>query len=171
MNALRNLRNSAFAALAVVGLLSLIGCGGVNDEGLPKRYPVSGTVKYKGELLSSGTINFLGQGGDRGASGEIKDGSYTLTAVSQGDGAVPGNYKVTVECIEVDMAPVIAHAKALAAKQGMPYNESMIDHQAAAKARANAKSKIPTRYAKATTSGLTVEVKAQSNTIPIELTD
>jgi len=41
--------------LAVVGILSVLGC---SDDGLGKRYPVSGTVTYKGEPLKEGSIVF-----------------------------------------------------------------------------------------------------------------
>ena len=91
--------------------------------------------------------------------------------MNAGDGAFPGNYKVVVESIDVDMNSVVEHAKKLAEKNKIPYNESMIDQQALAKARAKAKSNIPAKYAKPTTSGLTAEVKEQSNTLNFELID
>jgi hypothetical protein len=169
MNAFSNVRTSVVTGLVVVGLLSLVGCGAGDDLGT--RYPVSGTVKYKGEPLAKGSITFMGEKGQRGASGEIKNGQYTLTAVNEGDGAFPGNYSVTIESLDLDLGKVEAQAKAFAAKNNMQYNESMIDQQTLAKARASAKSSIPKKYGQATTSGLKAEVKAQSNTLNYDLTD
>src|SRR5262245_21062985 len=83
-------------------LVLVIGCG--DDTGLAKRFAVSGTVKYKGELVEKGRIDFIptkpAEG--RAASGEIDNGSYSLTTATSGDGALPGSYNVTVTSVEVD---------------------------------------------------------------------
>lgn len=70
------------------------GCG----DGFPQRYPVSGTVRFAdGSPVKTGTIELGGNGSRWTASGEIqRDGSFVLTTVNQGDGAVPGEYKVVV---------------------------------------------------------------------------
>src|SRR3954453_2658007 len=83
------------ATLTAVPLLVVFGCG--TDDGLGKRYPVSGTVKYKGQPVASGNINFVPDNADlRAAFGRIEDGAYSLTTLTEGDGALPGTYKVTV---------------------------------------------------------------------------
>ena len=52
------------------GLLIAIGCG--DDSGLPNRYPVRGTVNYKGQAVAKGRIDFLPSGKEgRAASGDI----------------------------------------------------------------------------------------------------
>src|SRR5262249_1430926 len=64
---------SAFSGL----LLLAAGCA---DDGIPPRYPVSGTVTYKGQPLASGSINFIPESeSGRGATGTIIDGRYSLT--------------------------------------------------------------------------------------------
>jgi hypothetical protein len=78
---------------------------------------------------------------------------------------------VVVESLDVDMSAVVEQAKKLAAKNKVPYNESMIDQQALAKARATAKSSVPAKYGKVASSGLKAEVKEESNKFDFDLTD
>ncbi len=82
-------------------MLLVVGCG---DDGLGRRYPVSGRVTRGGQPVTNGTVNFmpvdLKQG--RSASGEIgSDGSYSLTTVNPGDGALVGDYRVIISLAEV----------------------------------------------------------------------
>jgi len=72
--------------LLVAGLI--VGCGKSEE----KRYGVSGTVKYKGEPIKYGTINFRADNGAT-AGAEIKDGKYDMPAVG---GLPEGNYRVAV---------------------------------------------------------------------------
>ena len=158
-----------FTACTVAGVFAFVGCGG---DDLGTRYPVSGTVTYQGKPLAKGTITFMSDKGDAGRGpDEIKDGAYTLTAVNEGDSDFPGNYKVVIESIDVDLSGVETKAKKFAEKAKIPYNESMIDQQSLAKARSKAKSNIPAKYAKPATSGLTAVVKEQSTTVNFDLTD
>lgn len=80
--------------LGLVCLLLLTGCG----DGFPKRYPVSGSVRFAdGSPVKTGTIELGGNGSRWTASGEIqRDGSFSLTTVKKGDGAVPGDYKIVI---------------------------------------------------------------------------
>ena len=84
------------ACAGALALLIVLGCS--DDSGLAKRYPVSGTVKYKDQPVAQGRIDFVpAKGGEgRAASGDIADGSYSLTTATNGDGAIPGSYKVTI---------------------------------------------------------------------------
>ncbi|MBN9122885.1 MAG: hypothetical protein J0I06_27730 [Planctomycetes bacterium] len=87
MNRFRTVRwLSVGPFLLVVGFV--VGCG----KGEPKRYPVSGTVKYKGEPIKYGNISFRA---DNGASGgaDIRDGKYEIPAVA---GLPEGSYRVAV---------------------------------------------------------------------------
>ena len=69
-------------SLAVSGLIIVLGCSG---DDLDRRYPVSGTVKFKGEPLKTGRITFSAETADgRGASGEINEGEYSLTTQDPG---------------------------------------------------------------------------------------
>ena len=83
----------------IVGLLALAagGCGGTGAV------PVSGLVTYQGEPLADVTIIFTPAGGGaEGAAGKIatgqtdSQGKFTVTTESPGDGAVPGEYTVSI---------------------------------------------------------------------------
>jgi hypothetical protein len=140
----------------------IVGCS--DDSGLERRYPVSGTVTYKGSPVAKGTIAFQpSTGAGYVASGYIENGSYTLTTSgsSPGDGALPGDYKVSISSSNLDVST-------LAKKTGGLLHQGDEEHQKAAKA---ATSPIPTKYAQAQTSGLTAKVEARSNKIDFPLSD
>lgn len=72
------------------------GCWGSSG---PQRVPVSGTVEYNGNPLTQGNVVFVPVVPSEGypAHGTIgPDGRFKLTTFDDGDGAVPGDYKVTV---------------------------------------------------------------------------
>lgn len=71
-----------------VGALLLAGCG---DSG-PKRYGVSGTVKFKGEPIKYGTITFRAENGATGGA-EVKDGKYEMPGAA---GLPEGKYRVAI---------------------------------------------------------------------------
>jgi hypothetical protein len=142
--------------------LTVAGCG--SDDGLGRRYSVSGTVKYKGEPLAKGQINFLPQDGKgRGASGLIEDGYYALSTNGDRDGALPGKYSVTILAKELDLTKAEARSKKLGT--GIPLPSDV------AKANRTAKNLVPVKYSSPDTSKLTAEVKEQSDSIPFELSD
>jgi hypothetical protein len=146
--------------LAGVALVVVIGCS--DSSGLAKRYPVSGTINYNGKPVEKGTVTFTPTQSDgRTASGDITNGRYSLTTAAPGDGALPGSYKVTVTAKEMDTTELKAIAK------GGQFHHD----EAFAKAVKEAKPLVPVKYSLADTSGLTAEVKAQTNTIPLELKD
>jgi len=145
---------------AFLGSIVLLGCG--DDDGIGKRYPLSGKVTYNGQGVAHGTINFLPEaGGDgKGAVGEIKDGAYrNVTTLTPDDGILPGKYKVTIVAYDVaDLSNLQAKAAGGAT-----------DQVQVAKANAKAKNQVPMKYARAETSGLTHEAKAKSDTYDADL--
>lgn len=58
--------------------------------------PVRGTVHYKGQPLTGGSITFEPDGGREAHSSIGPDGSFQLTTFQNGDGAVPGTHRVAV---------------------------------------------------------------------------
>jgi hypothetical protein len=62
-----------------------------------KVVPVSGTVMYKGQPLEGASVSFWGDGSGRPALG-LTDaaGKFKLSTYDPGDGAAPGDHKVTV---------------------------------------------------------------------------
>jgi major membrane immunogen (membrane-anchored lipoprotein) len=155
------------AALAVPALVIMASCG-TSDDGLGKRYPVSGTVTYNGKPLEKGDISFISEDMRKnfGASGAITDGSYTLSTGGNGDGAAAGKYKVTVKAKE----EYVSKAQADFQKESGKDNPKFPPHYIA-KAAAAAKSLIPAGYGDVRTTNLTAEVKEGSNSIPFELSD
>jgi hypothetical protein len=91
--------------LEAVAAAMLLGCGGVEDE-LP-REAIFGTVKFNGEPLKEGRIQF--QGTAPGGAG-IADGDYSI---SKSEGLVPGKYQVLI-------FGASAQAEPTPAKSGMP---------------------------------------------------
>jgi len=162
MITLRRLQTWVFLSVAGVGLSSLPGCG--DDTGLDKRYPVSGTVKYKGQPVEKGQINFVAvdKVKQRDAGGLIQGGSYSLTTSMPGDGALPGEYNVTIISKDIDDSKVIETIN----KQGGGGRQADV-----AKAAVKAKNLVPGKYQLVDTSGLKGTVKAEPNTIDFDLTD
>jgi hypothetical protein len=142
----------AFAALTCGG------CG--SDDGLGRRYPVSGQVRYKGQPLAKGRINFIPENNETGraASAEIEAGSYRLTTHAPGDGALPGKYGVSVSAVDHDISGALAKAGGGTANQ--------VDI-----GKSKRTPLIPPKYFDPATSGLSAEVKLESNTINFELQD
>jgi hypothetical protein len=147
----------------IIGLAALSfaptapGCG----DGLKPRFPVAGTVSYKGQPVPKGTVSFApADGSGEGAFGEILDGSYRLTTHTTGDGAVPGRYRVSITSAEVITPPA-----------AFDTDPNATPEAAVAKAQRTAKHRVPTRYASPDSSGLTAEVKPESNSLDFKLVD
>jgi len=168
MNAHAIAARSLTSALVGVSILFASGCG--DDGGLEKRYPVSGAVTYKGELVKKGTINFVPTKPDgHAATGNIVDGFYSLTTLNPGDGAIPGTYKITADDRQLDADKVKADADAQAKAKGVTYNA--IPQELQAKALKSTRGTLPGKYQIASTSDIEKEVKPETNRINIELKD
>jgi hypothetical protein len=155
-------QQSLAAILTGLGLVWAVGCG--DDTGLGRRYPVSGMVTYKGKPVEKGLISFRPTHPEgRAAGGAIADGSYSLETAGNNDGALTGTYQVTITARDVDVAKALAEAKAK--------NPRVPWQLAEFQAQKKGKSLIPVRYSSPETSGLTREVKEQSNRFDFELTD
>ncbi len=89
--------------MAPVALL-LAACCGCCGKPTYETVPVTGTVKYADGAIPQGEVAIvqfvpanLSDGKTKAASGDIKsDGTFELTTVNPGDGAFPGDYKVTL---------------------------------------------------------------------------
>ena len=148
-------------ALGIAAPWIVVGCG--EDDGIGRRYPVTGNVTYAGKPVASGMITFNPETPDGGrvATGTIRDGYYSLMTMSPDDGALPGSYKVTIQAKSEDES-VRVDAK----KGGGSRNPANIIKVARA-----AKDLIPAKYNSIKDSDLTAVVKEQSNSIPFDLKD
>jgi hypothetical protein len=161
------------AVLVGPALVYVAGCG--NDDGLGKRYPVSGKVTYKGQPVAKAKISFVPVGKDgHGAYGDVENGSFTLSTLAPGDGVLPGEYIVLVDTREIDTAKLKEDAQKQAAKQGIEGGYSggaMVPQDQIAKARASAKDLIPGKYQLVDTTDLKYTVKPEPNKPEFELKD
>lgn len=149
---------SIVKCVPVVVAIAICGCG----SGNPDTAPATGSVTYNGKPVEGASVQFSPEEtGGKGASGKTDaSGNFTLTSYEEGDGAVPGKYKVTI--YKRDESAVKTAEE---------------EHDAAGGAAADApsaapKELLPVKYKKIETSGLTAEVKADTdNTFKFELTD
>ncbi|MFO0890006.1 MAG: hypothetical protein U0790_12815 [Isosphaeraceae bacterium] len=168
---IQTLLAKSFLSLAMAaGCLVVLGCSA--DDGLGRRYSVTGKVTYKGEDVKKGTINFVPTKDGRPAGGLIQDGTYTLTTLTEGDGALPGSYKVTVDTREADQAASKAAAEKYI-KEKLKYKGEItqIPPEIQSKILTQTKSSVPSKYISAGTTDITVTVEEKSNTLNIELKD
>jgi hypothetical protein len=126
------------------GMLALaaVGCGAREQEQLA---PVTGVVLLDGKPLHSGSVITMPERG-RGAKGTIDErGRFSLATRGLGEGAVVGPHQVAVVAYEN------------AASTGV-------------NPEAQIKLTIPARYAQASSSGLTIDVKpGEANEVTFEL--
>jgi hypothetical protein len=90
---------SVLGFLLSAAVLAGAGCGG----GV-KPVKVQGVVTLDGNVLSGATVTFapLQQGGRPAGAVTGADGKFWLTTFNTGDGALPGEYKVTVRLEQGD---------------------------------------------------------------------
>lgn len=161
------LPHSSLASVSLVALvcicLALTGCGGSSLGTVP----VEGSVMIDGKPIAGITVVFSPDSGGRAASGQTDEsGNYKLTTEINGDGALPGTYKVTISKVEVeeDTLPETVDPNSA---------ESMDAIYGALDTKKEPKSKnlVAKKYANAATSGLTATVNAEGeNKFPFEVT-
>ena len=143
--------------LAVLSfLLVTAGCG-AGGPPQAKLYSVSGKVTVAGKAIADCNIQFVAVGKEGYFGGKIgADGSYSLTAPDGRSGAEAGKYKVVLQ------QSTDAQMKAMQAGQMGPPG-------AGGGPGGGASLPFPAEYSSAETSQKEVEVKAESNTINIEI--
>lgn len=159
------------AILVAPALIAVVGC---SDDGIGKRYPVTGSVSYNGKPVAKAGIALVPKGsnsGGQGANGTVENGQIvSVTTLNPGDGALPGEYVVTVTARDVDTAKAQAEGNEAAQKHGMG-KMAMVPPEMLAKAGNAAKSTLPTKYESPATSTLNVTIKEEKNSLDLKLTD
>lgn len=143
--------------LFVVPVMAItIGCGGAGR--VDGEYPVhsaSGTITQKGQPLDSAQVIFYheekGKPPARGTTDS--SGRFTLTTYNQGDGAVTGNFKVTVKKVVSD-GPQVSDDEPIDPKVG----EKM-----------QVKSLVPAKYGSPATTDLKATVKESDNSFEFDV--
>jgi hypothetical protein len=168
-------RRVLFLGVLALSVPLAVGCGGKGK--------VSGTVTLDGQPLPAGTITFVPSKGP-GAAGKIEDGKYSVTGVPVGKMTVT----VETDTIKQEMVALAAASQPVQRSGGgrmtadklakMPENaRAQFEAQKQQAEEAPRKYQelqtkyrdIPQKYAKADSSGLTVEVKSGSNTFDAPL--
>jgi hypothetical protein len=163
-----------FTPLMFVALVSLAGCG-------PRLVPVSGTVTMDNKPVAGATVIFTSEDGKYTSNGLTDEsGNFSLKSPA-GEGAYPGNYKVTVTKypkIETDMSPASKeYAKQMtkeaevgkaAGAPKIPKGSKMppMPMPGASTMASGAKSELPAVYATIEKTPLTAKVPADG---PVEL--
>jgi hypothetical protein len=132
--------------VALIGVAMIFSACGQSG---PEKAKVSGKVTYNGKPVPKGTITFVStKEGGRNAVGSIEtDGSYRVQTEQPGDGAILGDYKVTV----------YAH------------DEAVLDYIPPKPVEPKILS--PTKYENPNTTDLKATVQRGSNTINFDLKD
>lgn len=88
------------AALFALVCAAAVGCGG-GSISPPRTVPTSGTVFLKGKPAAGVTVKFIPQFDLKWEPNAVtdKDGKFTLSTGAGGNGAPPGEYKVTFELL------------------------------------------------------------------------
>lgn len=138
-------------------LVSLFVLSGCSDGGGATTVKVKGTVMAVGKAVDGAVITFYSKSGGEAASGRTdEEGKFQLTSRKPNDGAVPGDYIVTV-------------AKSGATTEVMTYDATKIggmspDYIAsmknASKPPKEVKGLLPAKYANVKDSGLVRTVTA-----------
>ncbi len=101
-----------FQAFVVLGLVSVVGCGGgsgatsadlkkITGTDVIKVVPVAGKVIVDGEPAVNAFVTLHAADGKKLDAKTGHDGGFTFTTYKAGDGVPPGEYKVTIEMIPV----------------------------------------------------------------------
>lgn len=137
---------------------------------------IKGKVTYKGTVLKTGNINFVGTEGQGSSAAQIgEDGTYTIATLNA------GSYKVVIETESYNPGRLTAQNKFAPKQNDAPvkpldpsikppegyHPSSPADAQAL---RAGSRyTEIPAKYGKAETTDLTFTVTGGSQTFDIEL--
>ena len=143
--------------IACLGL-ACTGCG----SGL-ELAPVSGRVTMNGQPVTQGEITFVPHDGPPAMGTISADGTFQLTTLEAGDGAVLGQHQVTIMATKVgsgSLAPTSFEQELQGAQAGgkmlIPGTVTWL---------------VPEKYSRLQTSDLTAEVKSGTNAIDFDLKD
>lgn len=151
------------AGLCLLAVL-LAGCGsdGGGAAGAPV-FPVNGVVKLNGQPVVGADIVFNLKDGSGSSFGRTDaKGSYQLTTRRSNDGALPGDYLVSIA--KAEEAPANDEANI---PQDSPNYNPFVGKGVAT--RPKPKSGMPAQYGDTKTSGLTARVLEEKNTIDFDL--
>ena len=147
------------AVVVVLGAIGLAGCGGST---MPKIYPATGTVTWKGEPLADATVSFVPSVGAPSDGKTDAQGKFTIMTNGK-PGARAGACKVTVS----------KFAGAAPSMPAAPKPEDMMKMYEKKKKGEVEKGEIPAKFGRPDTSGLSAEVTTEGakNVFTFDLKD
>lgn len=147
-------KSNAWLLSAIVCTVLAVGCQKGTDR--PTTYAVTGTVTQAGAPVAGAIVSFSPGAGGQGATGRTDDsGKYALSTFGGDDGALPGEYGVTISKFEGQEEP--------GAGAGEDSQDSAA-YEAAQQAAMSGeepeapKNLLPEKYSKAETSGFSATV-------------
>ena len=127
----------------------------------PERGVVRGAVTAGGKPVPQGVIRFHPQAGGRPATGTLaSDGTYTLTTVKPGDGALLGAHRVTIEAKRLEEGEV---------PRSFDEEAKMVKEGRSSKGKGKLVWLVPQRYTRIESSDLTAQVESGENRIDFAL--
>lgn len=166
-------RQMAWWATAL-SLILFVGCsgGGGPAKGRQQTFAAKGKVTYNGLPVANAQVAFLPEddGMPPAFAATASDGSFKLTTYNQNDGAVAGTHQVKVTSMEQETTPPVevdfSDPESLARAQAERYRQGV------STPLKEAKSHLPEKYSKFSTSGLIARVtEGGDNEFTFELTD
>ena len=147
------------AVVVALGAIGLAGCGGST---MPKIYPATGTVTWKGEPLADATVSFVPSVGAPSDGKTDAQGKFTIMTNVK-PGARAGACKVTVS----------KFAGAAPSMPAAPKPADMMKMYEKKKKGEVEKGEIPAKFGRPDTSGLSAEVTTEGakNVFTFDLKD
>lgn len=150
------MRHPAIGILTIFAMLMGIGCSSEQ----PNTYPVSGTVLFNKIPVEGAGVMFQPvEGGSYGFGVTDQNGSFVISTFEIGDGAIPGEHRVTVK-MQTETGLIGSPTDGLASDDTTQESPTLTRPMV----------ELPSRYGKADTSGLTVIVESSMDPINLELT-
>lgn len=142
--------------------LGLAGCSReATDPNRPKTAFVNGSVNYQGKPLADAAVTFVPQTHEHAAIGRSdSEGHFELRSFEANDGAVPGEFKVTVVKFELQVKPPTEEL-----------SDAELERREGKTEPPPPKSLVPEKYGSPKTSGLSVKVVEGTNEVVLELKD
>jgi len=151
--------------LLLASLMLNLGCFG-NGSGRPTTYPVTGTVKLNGKPVDGATVTFqLIEGKGNSIGSTDKDGKFSLSMFRPNDGAIPGQYKVSISKFDVEPPKTSALVPGQINSGDLPaeYSPPAASGGTAGAGTTGPKNSLPAKFANADSSGLRAMVDAKGD--------
>lgn len=156
----RKLSSFVLSTLLAVTTFALSGCGGgdVAPDTRPDRVLFGGVAKLSGLPVADALITFHPVGTGNGSSGKTDaKGNFTMSTFAAGDGAVPGEYQVT-----------LSKVVATATDSGVSDEDDNYDGGPSDDEEPVEANTLPPKFESPTTSGVTVTVKEANTEFVLE---